>query len=111
MSKKIVLPFTENELFVTADKSKIFIEGTPINIDSCYCRVEFLVRHTGREMDVALFTFFDKSAYEKSPNTPLVTNLNKFMVRVELDGWRQLCVQTALHFMKEKLIQDGYKVE
>lgn len=111
MFKKIDSPFIENELFVTADKSKIFIEGTPINIDSCYCRVEFLVRHTGREMDVALFTFFDKSAYEKSPSTPLVTNLNKFMVRVELDNWRQLCVQTALHFMKEKLIQDGYKVE
>lgn len=110
MSKKIVLPFTENELFVTADKSKIFIEGTPINIDSCYCRVEFLVRHTGDEMDIALFTFYDKSEYLKDKKSPLNTNLNKFMIRVELTN-EPLNEETALFFMKKKLVEDGFNVD
>ena len=103
MSKNKINKIIDNELFVKADKSKIFIEGTPITIDSCYCRVEFLVRHTRKEIDIALFTFFNKLEYEKSPNTPLLTNLNKFMIRVELQETDNICIDLANKFMKEKL--------
>ena len=98
------------EIIVSSNTAEITINGTPLKLEKCYARVEFLVRHTGDEMDIALFTFYDKSEYLKDKKSPLNTNLNKFMIRVELAN-EPLNEETALFFMKKKLAEDGFNVD
>lgn len=98
------------EMIVSSNTAEITIIGTPLKLEKCYARVEFLVRHTGDEMDIALFTFYDKSEYLKDKKSPLNTNLNKFMIRVELAN-EPLNEETALFFMKKKLVEDGFNVD
>ena len=98
------------EIIVSSNTAEITINGTPLKLEKCYARIEFLVRHTGDEMDIALFTFYDKSEYLKDKKSPLNTNLNKFMIRVELAN-EPLNEETALFFMKKKLVEDGFNVD
>lgn len=98
------------EIIVSSNTAQITINGTPLKLEKCYARVEFLVRHTGDEMDIALFTFYDKSEYLKDQKSVLNTNLNKFMIRVELAN-EPLNEETALFFMKKKLVEDGFNVD
>ncbi len=98
------------EMIVSSNTAEITINGTPLKLEKCYARIEFLVRHTGDEMDIALFTFYDKSEYLKDKKSPLNTNLNKFMIRVELAN-EPLNEETALFFMKKKLVEDGFNVD
>ena len=98
------------EIIVSSNTAEIIINGTPFKLERCYARVEFLVRHTGDEMDIALFTFYDKSEYLKDTKSPLNTNLNKFMIRAELTN-EPLNEETALFFMKKKLVEDGFNVD
>ena len=98
------------EMIISSNTAEIIINATPLKLERCYARVEFLVRHTGDEMDIALFTFYDKSEYLKDTKTPLNTNLNKFMLRAVLTN-EPLNEETALSFMKKKLVEDGFNVD
>lgn len=96
----IITPTTEK---------KIYVQGTTIELSSVYNRLEFGCRPNGTTMEIAFYTYADRTAFESGSYLPTdlpVGNLNK-----DIDPLTQVqSVQSAHELAKTWYESLGYNV-
>ena len=90
-------------------EKKIFVKGTPIELESVYLRVEFASRVDGKTMEIANYSYYDKQGFDDKTIVP--TNLPEGSLTVEIAKDMEQTSETALAYMAEALKQQGYDVE
>lgn len=98
------------------NKSKLLINGTPLNLESAYLRIEFYCDSSGKKMSAVFGTFYNKEEFSK--NKPLaITFLKDDQIQplqqldIELTTGQIQSVETV-HNLSKKAFEDlGYIVE
>lgn len=97
-------------LFVKSTKEKkIFVKGTPIELESVYLRVEFASRVDGKTMEIANSSYYDKQGFKDKTIVP--TDLPAGSLIIEIDNGMDQNSETALFYMADALKGKGYDVE
>jgi len=96
----IITPTTEQ---------KIHIQGTTIEVNQIYNRLEFVCRPNGITMEISFNTYLDKSMYFNQ--TPILTDLPTRRLLVDIDPLTQIQgVQSAHDLAKFWYESLGYSV-
>jgi hypothetical protein len=93
----------------STETKKIFVKGTPIELETIYGRVEFSSRLNGKTIEIGMASFYDKPGYVA--NNFLNTDLPEQTITVEIQANEEQNVETALAYMALFLGQQGYVVE
>jgi hypothetical protein len=93
----------------TEDK-KITIQGTTIELNEVYGRIEFAGRADGKTLEVAVATYASKQAFKESASQ-LSTNVPQGSFTVELKEGEVQSVETAHEYAKQAFEQLGFDVE
>ena len=90
-------------------EKKIFVKGTPIELESVYLRVEFASRVDGKTMEIANYSYYDQQGFKDQTIVP--TDLQAGSLTVEIADKMEQTPETALFYMGEALKQQGYDVK
>lgn len=93
-------------LLITPNTEKITINGSPIELDSLYVRLQFFAHPDGKTLEIAFNTYYDKDAYLNEQ--PLPTNIGNANFKVELQGEEQQTLDQAHLSAKQGFEQWGY---
>jgi hypothetical protein len=98
-------------LLINATNEKtITIQGTTIEMDSVYGRIEFAGRADGKTLEVSIATYASKEAYE-SGAAVLSTDVPMGNLTVEILPTEAQSIETALNYSKVAFENAGYLVD
>lgn len=90
-------------------EQKIYIQGTSVELNQVYNRLNFVCRPNGITMEIGFTIYLDKTMFLNQ--TPLLTNLNTNVIIVDIDPLTQSqSVQTAHELAKTWYESLGYGV-
>ena len=96
-------------IITPSQNKKIYVQGTEIELQSVYNRIEFGCRLNGLTMEIAFYTYIDKASYEAGNYLPTdlpINNLTK-----DIDPLTQTqSVQSAHELAKVWYEEQGYNV-
>jgi hypothetical protein len=96
----IITPTTEQ---------KIYVQGTTIELNSVYNRIEFGCRPNGTTMEIAFYTYIDHDAYVTGNSVP--TSLPTSNLTQDIDSATQTQSLTAAHELAKTWYESlGYNV-
>ena len=93
----------------TAEK-KILIQGTEIELQSVYARLEYGARANGVTLEIAASTYESKDAYESGASI-LLTDVPMSNITVELEEGQMQDLSSAELYSKAGYEELGYAVE
>jgi len=93
----------------TAEK-KILIQGTEIELQSVYARLEYGARANGVTLEIAASTYESKDAYESGASI-LLTDVPMSNITVELEEGQMQDLLSAELYSKVRYEELGYAVE
>lgn len=96
-------------LITSTEENKITINGSPIELDSIYVRLQYFALPNGNEMEIAFQTYYDKNAYTNEQ--PLPTNISPVNFKVGLEPTEEQSVTTAHEYAKRGFEEWGYKTD
>lgn len=96
-------------LLLTPNTEKITINGSPIELDSVYIRLQFFAHPDGRVLEIAFNTYYDKAAYDNGQ--PLPTNISLTNFKLELQDGEEQTLQQAHLSAKKGFEEWGYNAE
>jgi hypothetical protein len=97
-------------LIITPTPSqKIHIQGTSIELSSVYTRIEFGCRPNGKTIEIAFYTYADKTAYQAESYLPTDLPVGNTTRDIDLETQTQ-SVETAHELAKEWFEEQGYEV-
>jgi hypothetical protein len=92
------------------EEKTITIQGTTIEMDSVYGRIEFAGRADGKTLEVSIATYASKEAYE-SGAAVLSTDVPMGNINVEIKPTEVQGLKTAHEYAQVAYEQQGYIVE
>jgi|LakMenE01Jun11ns_1017448.scaffolds.fasta_scaffold9643328_2 hypothetical protein len=92
------------------EEKTITIQGTTIEMDSVYGRIEFAGRADGKTLEVSIATYASKEAYE-SGAAVLSTDVPMGNINVEIKPTEVQGLETAHEYAQIAYEQQGYLVE
>ena len=93
----------------STEEKKITINGSPIEVDSIYVRLQYFALPNGTEMEIAFQTYYNKEAYNNEQ--PLPTNISLVNFKVGLEPNEEQSVATAHEYAKRGFEEWGYNTE
>jgi hypothetical protein len=94
----------------STEEKTITIQGTTIEMDSVYGRIEFAGRADGKTMEINIATYASKEAYE-SGAAVLSTDVPMGNITIEIEPTEVQGLETAHKYSKIAYEQQGYLVE
>ena len=92
----------------STEEKKITINGSPIELDSIYVRLQYFALPNGTEMEIAFQTYYNKDAYLNEQ--PLPTNISPVNFKVGLNVDEEQSVVMAHEYAKKGFEEWGYNV-
>jgi hypothetical protein len=105
----------------STDSKKIHVQGTSIELPSVYVRFEYVSRQDGKTLELALYTYLSKEAYNNSleafsefdapihSNPYLPTDIEKLSILKKVEETIDLVM--AHNVIKDEFESEGYDVE
>jgi hypothetical protein len=94
----------------STEEKKITIQGTAIELNEVYGRIEFAGRADGKTLEVAVATYASKEAFESGASV-LSTNVQQGSFNAEILPTELQSIDTAHEYGKQAFEQLGYSVE
>jgi hypothetical protein len=94
-------------IITPTQEKKIHVQGTDIELQSVYNRLEFGCRPNGKSMEIAFYTYADKAAYEAGSYLPTDLPIGNTTRDIDLETQTQ-SVETAHELAKEWFEEQGY---
>lgn len=94
-------------IITPTQEKKIHVQGTDIELQSVYNRIEFGCRPNGITMEIAFYTYADKTSYEAGLHLP--TDLPTSNLTLDIDPLTQTqSVESAHELAKAYYEEQGY---
>lgn len=94
-------------IITPTQEKKIHVQGTDIELQSVYNRIEFGCRPNGTTMELAFYTYADKTAYETNSYLPTDLPTANLTRDIDLETQTQ-SVEAAHELAKEWYEEQGY---
>lgn len=96
-------------IITPTQNKKIYVQGTTIELVSVYNRIEFGCRPNGKTIELAFYTYADKTSYETGSYLP--TDLPTTNLTLDIDIATQIqSVESAHALAKTWYEEQGYNV-
>jgi hypothetical protein len=94
-------------IITPTQEKKIHVQGTEIELQSVYNRLEFGCRPNGKAMEIAFYTYADKAAYEAGLYLPTDLPIGNLTRDIDLETQTQ-SVEAAHELAKTWYEEQGY---
>lgn len=96
-------------IITPTEQKKIFVQGTEIELQSVYNRIEFGCRPNGKTIEISFYTYADHAGYQS--NNYLPTDLPTGNLTRDIDTQTQTqSVEAAHELAKTWYEEQGYEV-
>jgi hypothetical protein len=96
-------------IITPTDNKKIYVQGTSIELQQVYNRIEFGCRPNGKTIELAFYTYADRQSYEIGLYLPTDLPTNNITLDIDLATQTQ-SVETAHALAKTWYETQGYVV-
>ena len=94
-----------------SDTAKLTIQGTSIELDSIYARIELAAAANGKDMQMGMYYYEDAASFEAGSGVVRITEMKPlYNAAADIEGGETQTILLASEKVKEDLEAQGYTV-
>jgi hypothetical protein len=92
----------------STEEKKIYIQGTEIELNEVYFRIEFICRQDGKNVEVYFYSYLNKGLYQD--NKYLQTDIQSSNIKINLDNETEVQSLEVIHNKSKEYFETlGYE--
>ena len=94
-----------------SESAKLTIQGTSIELDSAYARIELAAAANGKDMQMGMYYYENAAAYESGSKVLTIAEMKGlYNAEADVESGEKQTIAIASEKVKAKLEEDGYSV-